>query len=137
MPEPLFRNVDCLGVQVPDVGVALEFYQQKLGHRLLWRTPTSAGLALADAEIPELVLHTDVWPIATALKVDSVQAAVERFVACGGSVVEPPSEIPIGWLAVLADPWGNHLVVLDATKGRFQTDREGKVVGVGPGPGQV
>ena len=133
MSTPLFQNVDCLGVRVSDIGEALAFYQGKLGQRLLWRTPTSAGLAFADAgEMPELVLHTEVWPIATAIKVASVSEAVERFVASGGSLVEPPTEIPIGFLAVVADPWGNHLVLLDSSKGQLRTDGGYHVVGVGP-----
>lgn len=133
MSKPLFQNVDCFGVQVPDIDEALKFYQQQLGQRLLWRTPTSAGLAFADAEqMPELVLHTDTWPIATAIKVASVSDAVERFVASGGTLVEAPSEIPIGWLAVVADPWANHLVLLDSTKGPLQTDDEHNVVSLGP-----
>jgi predicted enzyme related to lactoylglutathione lyase len=133
MSTPLFQNVDCFGVRVPDIDEALAFYHQKLSQRLLWRTPTSAGLAFADAQqMPELVLHTEVWPIATALKVASVTEAVERFVAAGGTVVEPPSEIPIGLLAVVADPWRNHLVLLDSSKGQLQTDGRRNVVGVGP-----
>ena len=133
MPMPLFQNVDCLGVEVPDIDEALDFYQKKLGQRLLWRTPTSAGLAFADAEqMPELVLHTDAWAIATAIKVASVTDAIEHFVSAGGTLVEPPSEIPIGLLAVVADPWRNHLVLLDSTKGQLQTDAEHNVVGVAP-----
>ncbi len=80
--------------------------------------------------LPELVLRTDVWPIATAIKVASVVEAVERFVDSGGRLVEAPSEIAIGRLAVVADPWNNHLVLLDASKGRLQTDTDGNVVGV-------
>jgi predicted enzyme related to lactoylglutathione lyase len=130
MVTPLFQNVDCFGVQVPDIDEALTFYVAKLGQRLLWRTPTSAGLAFADAGLmPELVLHTEVWPIATAIKVASVTEAVERFVASGGTLVEAPSEIPIGRLAVVSDPWSNHLVLLDSSKGQLQTDAERNVVG--------
>ena len=133
MPTPLFQNVDCLGVRVPDLNEALAFYQEKLGHRLLWRTATSAGLAFGDgAQMPELVLHTQVWPIATAIKVGSVTDAVERFVASGGTLVEPPSKIPIGLLAVVADPWSNHLVLLDSSQGQLRTDDDHNVVGVGP-----
>ena len=133
MSTPLFTNVDCLGVHVPDVDEALAFYRDELGHALLWRSETSAGLAFADGgEIPELVLHTDPWPISTAIKVESVPEALERFVSSGGSVIEPASEIPIGKLAVVSDPWNNHLVLLDASKGRLQTDPEGNVTGVGP-----
>lgn len=131
MPSPIFQSLDCLGVQVPDIDEALAFYEKKLGQRLLWRTPTSAGLAFSDAEpIPELVLHTDFWPIATAVKVASVVEAIERFLASGGTLVETPTEIAIGQLAVVADPWNNHLVLLDSSKGRLQTDAAGNVVGL-------
>ena len=133
MSMPLFQNVDCFGVQVPDIDEGLDFYQRKLGQRLLWRTSTSAGLAFAEAgEMPELVLHTEEWRIATAIKVASVTQTVERIVAAGGTLVEEPSEIPIGLLAVVADPWRNHLVLLDSTKGKLQTDGDGNVVGVRP-----
>ena len=132
MPTPLFQDLDCFGIPVPDLDEALRFYQDELGQRLLWRTPTSAGLAFAGASLPELVLHTELWPIATAIKVESVVEAVARFVAAGGTLVEPPSEIPIGRLAVVADPWSNHLVLLDASKGQLRTDSERNVVGVGP-----
>ena len=133
MSMPLFQNVDCFGVQVPDIDEALDFYQRKLGQRLLWRTPTSAGLAFADVgPMPELVLHTETWRIATAIKVASVTEAVERIVAAGGTLVEKPSEIQIGLLAVVADPWRNHLVLLDSTKGRLRTDDDGNVIGVEP-----
>jgi len=132
MTTPLFQNVDCFGVQVPDIDQALAFYGEALGHRLLWRTATSAGLGFAEGGPPELVLHTEVWAITTAIKVASVAEAVERFVASGGRLVEAPSEIPIGRLAVVADPWNNHIVLLDSSKGRLLTDREGNVTGVGP-----
>lgn len=138
MPRPLFTNLDCLGVHVPDLDEALTFYQDKLGHELLWRNETSAGLGFADGgSMPELVLHTDPWSITSAIKVESVPEAVERFVSSGGSVVEPPREIPIGRLAVVSDPWNNHLVLLDSSKGQFQTDHERNVTGVGSGETEI
>jgi predicted enzyme related to lactoylglutathione lyase len=134
MPDALFQNVDCLGVQVPDLDEALAFYSEKLGHPLLWRTSTSAGLRFAQGgSMPELVLHKETWRIATAIKVASVPEAVARFLESGGTLVEAPAEIPIGRLAVVADPWNNHLVLLDSSKGRLQTDSDGNVVGVSPG----
>ncbi len=133
MRTPLFTNVDCLGVHVPDLDEALTFYRDKLGHELLWRNETSAGLAFAESgKMPELVLHTDPWPIATAIKVECVLRALEQFVSSGGTVVEPASDTIIGRLAVVSDPWNNHLVLLDASKGQLQTDREHNVTGVGP-----
>jgi predicted enzyme related to lactoylglutathione lyase len=133
MSTPLLTNVDCLGVHVPDLDEALTFYQDKLGHVLLWRNETSAGLAFGDGgQMPELVLHTDPWPIASAIKVESVPHALERFVSSGGSIVEPASDIPIGKLAVVSDPWDNHLVLLDSSKGQFATDDHHNVTGVSP-----
>ena len=133
MSTPLFANVDCLGVEVPDLDEALTFYRDRLGHELLWRSETSAGLAFAEGgKMPELVLHTDPWPIAVALKVASVPEAIDRFIASGGTVVEAPADIPIGRLAVVSDPWNNHLVLLDASKGNLQTGTDQHVTGVGP-----
>jgi predicted enzyme related to lactoylglutathione lyase len=132
MSKPLFTHVDCLGVHVPDLDEALAFYRDRLGHELLWRNESSAGLSFGKSgPIPELVLHIEPWAIATAIKVDSVDEAIERFVSAGGSLVEAASEIPIGRLAVVSDPWNNHLVILDASKGHYETDRDGNVLGVG------
>ena len=65
-------------------------------------------------------------------KVESVPKALERFISSGRSVVEPASDIAIGRLAVVSDPWNNRLVLLDASKGQLQTDPEHNVTGVGP-----
>src|SRR6476659_990056 len=103
---PLFQKVDCLSLPVPSLDDALRFYCGGLGHGLLWRTATAAGLRLPNSTA-ELVLHTDDRPIETDLTVASVPAAVERIVAAGGTLVHGPFEIAIGLCAVVADPWGN------------------------------
>jgi catechol 2,3-dioxygenase-like lactoylglutathione lyase family enzyme len=78
MPEPLFRKVDCLSVRVPDLDAALAFYSEPLGHELIWRSNTAAGLRLPDSEA-ELVVHTDNRPMETDLTVPP--AAVRRWSA--------------------------------------------------------
>ncbi len=131
MDAPLFQNVDCLGVEVPDLDEALVFYRDRLGHELVWRTETSAGLRFPGTNsVPELVLHTEHWPITTAIQVESVEKACAGFVSAGGRVVEASRDIPIGKLAVVADPWNNRLVILDSSKGLYRTDAEGRVTGV-------
>ena len=40
-----------------------------------------------------------------------------------------PSDIPVGRVAVVADPFGNPLTILDLTRGRYLTDADGKVTG--------
>ena len=38
-----------------------------------------------------------------------------------------PFDIPIGRCAVVADPWGSRLVLLDTSKGRLVTGEDGWV----------
>ena len=129
MVEPLILRVDAVQVIVPDLEAGLAFYRDKLGHELRWRTEPSAGLAMPDSDT-ELVLQTALAQPETNLLVESADEAVERFVEAGGSIVVPPSDIPVGRVAVVQDPWGNRLVLLDLSKGTFDTDADGNVTGV-------
>ena len=115
---------------MPDLDGAIAFYGS-LGHELLWRTATGAGLRLPESDA-ELVLQTERPMQETDLTVESVEQAVVTFTEAGGRVVVPPFDIPIGRCAVVADPWDNHLVLLDNTKGRFVTDEAGNVTRVDP-----
>ena len=75
----------------------------------------------------ELVLSTSL-DYAPNWLVTSVDDAVERLVAAGGRVVSPPAAIPVGRVAVVADPFGNHLVLVDLSAGTYVTDATGHVV---------
>jgi Glyoxalase/Bleomycin resistance protein/Dioxygenase superfamily len=70
-------------------------------------------------------------PYEPAGKVASVDSAVEVFRAHGCIVVSEPADIPVGKVAVVEDPFGNRLLLLDLSKGRHQTDSESRVTGVG------
>jgi lactoylglutathione lyase len=111
---------------VPSVEAGIAFYRDKLGHSLIWRTRESAGLRLPDSEA-ELVVYTEKRDVEVDLLVDSVASAVERWRESGGSVTAEPFDIPIGRCAVIRDPWGNKLVILDKSKGHFATDTDGNV----------
>ena len=124
----LFQKVDCLSLPVDDLDAALRFYQESLDHELVWRDESAAGLRLPDSTA-ELVLHTDERPIETDLAVESVPDAIARFIQAGGSVAVEPFEIRIGLCAVVRDPWQNHLVILDQSKGLLEVDDERNVVG--------
>jgi lactoylglutathione lyase len=126
-PDPLFRAIDCVSLRVDDLDAALDFYSRTLGHELIWRTDDAAGLRLQASEA-ELVLHTDERPMETDIEVCSVPDAVVRFVNAGGKLVSGPFEIAIGLCALVADPWGNHLVILDSSKGLFEVDEEKRVI---------
>ena len=131
MTEPLFEKVDCLSLPVKDLDAALAFYSDQLGHELIWRTDTSAGLRLPNSDA-ELVVHTEDRPAETDLMVSSVPEAVERFTNAGGRVVAGPFEIQIGMCVVVLDPWDNVLVLLDNSKGMLQVDENKRVVGNDP-----
>jgi len=126
--KPLFVKIDCLRLPVRDLDEALAFYRDRLGHSLIWRTETAAGLRLPDSNA-EIVLQTERPEMETDLSVESVEVAVERFVAAGGRLLAGPFDIQIGKCAVVADPFGNVLVMLDASKGLLVTDAEGRVIG--------
>jgi catechol 2,3-dioxygenase-like lactoylglutathione lyase family enzyme len=126
--RPLFRKIDCLRVPVPDLDAGLAFYQSHLGHELIWRTPTQAGLRLPESDA-ELVLQTEQPTAEVNLLVASAAEAVARIVDAGGRVVVPPFDIRIGHCVVIQDPWGNHLTLLDMSKGTLVTDANGNVIG--------
>ena len=128
MTEPLFRKIDCLQVPVPDLEGGLAFYRDQLGHALIWRTATAAGLRLPESNA-EIVLQTERPHLETNLTVTSADAAAVAIEAAGGRVVVPPFDIQIGRCTVVEDPWGNRLVLLDTTRGLLVTDERGNVVG--------
>jgi predicted enzyme related to lactoylglutathione lyase len=64
-------------------------------------------------------------------QIDSAEEAVRRVEALGGRVLSGPEDIPVERVAVVSDPFGNPLVLLDLSKGTFRTDPDGTVTGVG------
>jgi predicted enzyme related to lactoylglutathione lyase len=123
----VLAGVDAVVVRVPDLEAGLGFYQDALGHAVLWRTDRMVGLRLGAGET-ELVLSLDIGP-ETDLLVASVDDAVAAFVAAGGSIVAKPGDIPVGRIAVVRDPFGTELTLVDLSKGRFRTDANSRVTG--------
>jgi predicted enzyme related to lactoylglutathione lyase len=77
----------------------------------------------------ELVLHTTLGPEVDLL-VANVDRALQRFNEAGGETIIGPFDIPIGRCAVVRDPFGNAIVMLDQTKGRFVTNAVGEVISI-------
>ncbi len=127
--DPLVRKVDCVRLRVADLAAGLAFYRDRLGHEVVWRTEDEAGLRMPDDHAEIVIQARDPWPLEIDLLVDSADAAAARFRDSGGAVVVPPFDIRIGRAAVVRDPWGNQLVLLDASKGLVVTDSEGRIVG--------
>jgi predicted enzyme related to lactoylglutathione lyase len=128
----LFKKIDAVTIPVPDLDAGLRFYGDCLGHRLRWRRDDigQAALAMSDGDT-EIVLTTQLryepdWLVASA---DEAAATIE---AAGGRIVTAPFDIPVGRLAVVEDPFGNALTLLDLSKGHYATDDAGNVTEVVP-----
>lgn len=126
--KPLFRKVDCLRLYVPDLETGLAFYRDRLGHELIWRSATAAGLRMPDTDA-ELVIQTEEQRQEIDLLVNSADEAASFIEGAGGKVIVPPFDIQIGRCVVVEDRWGNPLVLLDISKGLLTTDAEGNITG--------
>ena len=76
----------------------------------------------------ELVVHTDDRPMDAEFLVASVADSTKNFTEGGGRLVRGPFDIQIGKCAVLLDPWGNRIVIVDMTKGMVKVDAEKNVI---------
>ena len=128
MTDPLLRKVDCIEIAVPDLEQGLAFYRDKLGHALIWRSATSAGLRMPETDA-EIVLQSERPALAVDFLVDSADAAAQQFEALGGQVLVRPFDIQIGRAVVVEDPFGNTFVLLDVRKGLLVTDEAGNITG--------
>jgi predicted enzyme related to lactoylglutathione lyase len=127
---PLLQKLDAVQIPVPDLDTGLRFYRDRLGQRLRWRNDQigQAALAMPDSDT-EIVLtiaptYEPNWLVSSA---DEAAAAIQD---AGGRLVTEPFDIPVGRVAVVADPFGNVLVLVDLSKGTYVTDGTGNVTGV-------
>ena len=130
-PPPLISQIDCVRLPIADLEAGLAFYRDRVGHDLIWRTDTAAGLRMPEDDA-EIVLQTERPQPEVNYLVTSADKAAENFVQAGGRLIVPPFDIQIGRCAVVVDPWGNTMVLLDISKGRLVTDQQGRVVGNSP-----
>lgn len=130
---PVFKKIDCVMIPVTDLDKGVAFYSAERGPAVveLWRDAHSVGLSMPDTDA-EIVLHTLELPAKWGVHylVDSVKEVVTQWPE--HLVLFWPSETPIGWVAVLGDPFGNDLCILDLTKGRRESTTEAPTSPGGP-----
>jgi predicted enzyme related to lactoylglutathione lyase len=115
----MLRKIDCVMIKVDDLAAARRFYAEVFGMRPLWSDSQSAGLVFPESD-SEIVLHTiEAIPAKVDVNylVSDVVAETRRLAERGCRVVAGPFEIPIGKCAVIADPFGTALTLVDMTKG--------------------
>lgn len=123
---PVLKKINAVLVKVPDIRQGLDFYREQLGLQPFWKKKDIASVHLGDGQ---LVMSTTLDP-ETNILVESVEHATAVFVKAGGKVVSPPEDIDVGKLAVVEDPFGNQLTLVDFSKGFYTVDESKYVTGV-------
>ena len=106
-------------LRVDDLNKVAEYYVTVFGLKRVWQSADSVGLVMAETDA-EIVLHTseDIPAhISVHYLVDNVENAVTEYQKKGCKLVTSPFDIAIGKCAVIEDPFGNQLAILDMTKG--------------------
>jgi lactoylglutathione lyase len=117
--EQMLRNIDCVMIRVEDVEASAAYYAKVFGLRPKWSGEGAVGLVFPDTDA-EIVLHRETTipsSVEVYYSVDDVIVAVAHYVAQGCQILVAPFDITIGKCAVIRDPFGTRLCVLDNTKG--------------------
>jgi lactoylglutathione lyase len=115
----MLRKIDCIMIRVQDIEAAAAYYTKVFGLRPRWSGDDSIGLAMPETDA-EIVLHNNPdipSSVEVYYLVDDVVAAVKHFAGQGCQVLVAPFDITIGKCAVIKDPFGTRLCILDMTKG--------------------
>lgn len=115
----MLRKIDCVMIRVDDATAAARYYERVFGLLPQWSGDDAIGLRFPDSDT-EVVLHCDddiPGPVEVHYLVDDVIAAVAAFASQGCEILTPPFDITVGKCAVIRDPFGVRLCMLDLTKG--------------------
>jgi predicted enzyme related to lactoylglutathione lyase len=124
----MLGKVDCIRIRVSDIEAGLRFYRDGLGLELVWkRGAEEAALKLKESDTEVVLVSKDLDAEEVDFLVDRSEVAAQKFASLGGKVKVQPFDIEIGRCSVVSDPWGNRFVVLDMTKGRLKTDKNGNI----------
>ena len=115
----MLRKIDCVMIRVDDVKKAATYYGEVFGLRPNWSGDDAIGLVFPETDA-EIVLHNDPnMPSSVEVHylVDDVVTVVAEYVTKGCQLLVEPFDITIGKCAVIKDPFGIRMCILDMTKG--------------------
>jgi lactoylglutathione lyase len=115
----MLRKIDCVMIRVDNVEEAAAYYAEVFGLRPHWSGDGTIGLVFPETDA-EIVLHNDPnipSSVEVHYLVDDVVAVVAEYVAKGCQLLVEPFDITIGKCAVIKDPFGTRMCILDMTKG--------------------
>jgi predicted enzyme related to lactoylglutathione lyase len=96
------------------------FHQEQLGDGdtfdyTFWTVPGGDGPVAGRMKLPaEEAARTPLWLVYYA--VDDADAAASRVESAGGSVMQEPTDSPYGRVAIVADPHGAMLAIIDLSR---------------------
>jgi len=126
-------RIDSVMLYVENLEETARFYEEELGLKRGWTDMEHGmiGLLFPKGET-ELVLHSDPEiPSPTfAIQVEDVEAYCREYRRRGHRVLMNPIEVRCGKYAVIADPEGNPIPIIDLTKfegkPRYDEDKKGE-----------
>ena len=125
------KKIDAVLIRVSDLDRVAEFYINVMGLRHGWTDKDNQmiGLLFPDNDT-ELVLHCDesLPDPNVSYQVDDVLEFVEAYRLKGYNVVVDPFDIRCGKCAIIEDPEGHNVEIMDITKfGKPRFDDESTV----------
>ena len=116
----MLRKIDCVMIRVDDLNAARDFYSDVFGLKPVWQDEQTgqAGLLFPESDA-EIVLHTDPdipGQVEVHYLVTDVVAAVQKYADQGCTILAEPFDVRMGKCAVIRDPFGTRLCLLDASK---------------------
>ena len=115
----MLKKIDCVMIRVEDVKAAMTYYADIFGLHPVWWDESSAGLVFPESDT-EIVVHCNPdipSRVEVHYLVENVISAVQTLAAKGCRILVEPFDIAIGKCAVIEDPFGTRLCILDMTKG--------------------
>ncbi|MFL5692014.1 MAG: VOC family protein [Ktedonobacteraceae bacterium] len=106
-------------IRVEDVKAAMAYYTDVFGLRPVWWDERSAGLSFPETDA-EIVVHCNPdipSRVEVHYLVEDAVSAVQILQMKGCRILVEPFDIAIGKCAVIEDPFGTRLCILDMTKG--------------------
>jgi catechol 2,3-dioxygenase-like lactoylglutathione lyase family enzyme len=122
----MLKKIDCVMIRVESIEAARQYYTDVFGLRPLWGDENSIGLGFPETDA-EIVLHNESdipSNVEVYYLVDDVESAVSELQEKECTTIVGPFDISIGKCAIIRDPFGIRLCILDMTKG----PRENKLI---------
>jgi len=121
----MLKKIDCVMIHVDDLTEVLDFYSAVFGLKPIWQNQDEgqAGL-LFPASDSEIVLCTDperCGLVEVYYRVEDLDEALQRYVAQGCTVLTQPFDLRLGRCAVIQDPFGIRLRLLDVSRAAAET----------------